>query len=96
MIHRDIATLNQLDKEIVYIDEITGDTLTGIVMKIEHIAPNIAFVYVASPYDAENKHKEGNLTYRDIIVFDAFGNESNGIIKDTVLGNYGKAVGIDN
>lgn len=95
MIHRDINTLGQLDKEIVYIDEITGDEVVGIVMKVEVISKDIAFVYVASPYKEQNNKVEGNIHYRDIIAFDSFGNENNGILKDTVLGNYGKAVGID-
>ena len=96
MIHRDIQTLNSLGNEVVYIDELTGETINGIVMKKEFIEPNICFVYVASPYKEQNKKQEGNMFYKDIIVFDPFPNEVNGILKDTVLGNYGKAVGVDN
>ena len=95
MIHRDINTLSSLQNELVYIDELTGDTITGIVMKKEMIGPNVCFIYVASPYQEQNTKQEGNMFYKDIVVFDDRPNEENGILKDTVLGNYGKAVGED-
>lgn len=88
MLHRDIATLDYNMKEIMYIDELTGETINGIVMKIEQVDKNTAFVYVASPYKDENTKQEDNFFFKDIIVFDNRPNEENGWYKDTILANY--------
>ena len=88
MLHRDIATLDQLGSEIMYIDELTGETVAGIVMRVERMDEHTAFVYVASPYKDENVKVEGNLQYKSIIVFDDRPNTINGWHQDTILGNY--------
>ena len=83
MLHRDIATLDPNMKEIMYIDELTGETINGVVMKIEYINPNAAFVYVD-----ENTKQEDGFMFKDIIVFDNRPNQENGWYKDTILANY--------
>ena len=70
MYHKNIKDITQLGQEIIYIDESTGQKLSGIVGRIEYLNENTAFVYVVSPYKDENIHLEGGFAYRDIIVFD--------------------------
>lgn len=70
MLHRHISTLNQLGGELIYNDQITGEPVTGVVGRIEYIAPNVAFVYIVSPYQDENRKEEDGFRYKDIMVFD--------------------------
>lgn len=92
MYHRDIKTLPNLGKELVYIDEFTREERTGIVMKVEQIEPNVVFVYIASTRKEENDKVEGTILYRDIFVFDDLPNEIGGFYKDTVLGEFSKYI----
>lgn len=92
MLVRDINTLPLLDKEIIYIDEKTGNKVSGIVMYKEIVNEHLAFVYVASPYKDENIHEDYGFKYKDIIIFDDKSNESNGWYRDSVLANYGKYI----
>ena len=92
MLVRDIKTLPMLGNEIIYIDEKTGNKVSGIVMYKEIVNEHLAFVYVASPYKDENTHKDYGFDYKDIIVFDDRGNDNNGWYRDTVLANYGKYI----
>ena len=88
MLHRHISLLKDLKPEVSYIDEITGEAITGIVVNVEHLSPECAFVYIASPYKDENDKIEGNIHYKDIMVFDNRSNTVEGWHLDTVLGNY--------
>lgn len=88
MLHRHISLLKDLKPEVSYIDEMTGEAITGIVVNVEHLSPECAFVYIASPYKDENDKIEGNIHYKDIIVFDNRSNTVEGWHLDTVLGNY--------
>ena len=92
---RDINTLPDLGNEIVYIDEITREERSGIVMYVERVSDKLAFVYVASPDKKENDKWEGSINYRDIITFDDKPININGWNRDTVMGEYGKYIGID-
>ena len=94
MILRRYNTLPQLTQEIKYLDPVTYEERVGIVQYIEHIEPQVAFVYVASPDKEENLHQDFNVFYRDIIVFDNYNNElEGGVYRDSILGMYGKFVG---
>jgi len=94
MIHRPYSQLQEVGKEVVYLDPLTMEQRTGIVMLIENIGPRVAFVYLASPYKEENVHKEGEMSFRDIMVFDDVPNEDpSGVYRDPILGQYGKLVG---
>ena len=88
MLHRHISLLKDLKPEVSYIDEMTGEAITGIVANVEHLSPECAFVYIASPYKDENDKVEGNIHYKDIMVFDNRSNTVEGWHLDTVLGNY--------
>lgn len=88
MLHRDIRTLQEVGREIIYIDELTGETINGIVAYIEQVDPYTAFVYIASPYKDENNKREGNILYKDIMVFDNRPNTIEGWHQDVILGNY--------
>ena len=88
MLHRHISLLKDLKPEVSYIDEMTGEAITGIVVNVEHLSPECAFVYIASPYKDENDKIEGNIYYKDIMVFDNRSNTVEGWHLDTVLGNY--------
>ena len=88
MLHRHISLLKDLKPEVSYIDEMTGESITGIVVNVEHLSPECAFVYIASPYKDENDKVEGNIHYKDIMVFDNRSNTVEGWHLDTVLGNY--------
>lgn len=93
MYHRNISTLPQLTQEVMYIDEITLEERVGIVMYIEQVNPELAFVYLASPYKKENIHEDFGVQYKDIMVFDNVPNEDeSGVYRDPVLGMYGKYV----
>lgn len=98
MIRRDINTLGKVGSEIIYIDELTEQKVTGAVSAIEVISHNLAFVYVTSPYKDENTKTEmvGDklITYKDIIVFDDKPNTMNKWHRDSILGQYGKYIGI--
>lgn len=94
MIHRNIEQLPILTNEIYYLDPITMDQKHGVVVFIEKLEENVAFVYVASDDIEENVHEDFGVRYRDIIVFDDYENENeDGSFKDPVLGMYGKKVG---
>lgn len=88
MLHRHISLLKDLKPEVSYIDEMTGEAIAGIVVNVEHLSPECAFVYIASPYKDENNKVEGNIHYKDIMVFDNRANTVEGWHLDTVLGNY--------
>ena len=88
MLHRHISLLKDLKPEVSYIDEMTGEAITGIVVNVEHLSPECAFVYIASPYKDENDKVEGNIHYKNIMVFDNRSNTVEGWHLDTVLGNY--------
>lgn len=88
MLHRHISLLKDLKPEVSYIDEMTGEAITGIVVNVEHLSSECAFVYIASPYKDENDKVEGNIHYKDIMVFDNRSNTVEGWHLDTVLGNY--------
>ena len=88
MLHRHISLLKDLKPEVSYIDEMTGEAITGIVVNVEHLSPECAFVYIASPYKDENDKVEGNIHYKDIMVFDNRSNTVEGWHLDTILGNY--------
>lgn len=88
MLHRHISLLKDLKPEVSYIDEMTGEAIMGIVVNVEHLSPECAFVYIASPYKDENDKVEGNIHYKDIMVFDNRSNTVEGWHLDTVLGNY--------
>lgn len=94
MLHRNINTLPQVTKEVIYLDEITLEEKVGIVMYIEQVNPELAFVYLASPHKEENIHEDFGVQYKDIMVFDNIPNEDeSGVYRDAVLGTYGKIVG---
>ena len=94
MYHRNISDLPQLTQEIMYLDQVTLEQKVGIVMYIEQLNPELAFVYVASPYKEENIHEDFGVLYKDIIVFDTLPNEDpSGVYRDPVLGMYGKYTG---
>lgn len=95
MYHRHIKDLPNITQEIMYLDEITLDQKVGIVMYIEQINPELAFVYLASPHKEENIHEDFGVFYKDIMVFDNIDNEDeSGVYRDPVLGMYGKYVGL--
>lgn len=96
MYHRHISELSKLTKEIIYLDEITFEERVGIVLKIEQLHPNLAFVYVASTRKEDNDKIEGNLQYRDIIVFDDKPNEIEWIYKDPVIGEFNNFIEKEN
>jgi hypothetical protein len=94
MYHRNIADLPQLTQEIMYLDQLTLEQKVGIVMYVEQVNPELAFVYVASPYKEENIHEDFGVLYKDIFVFDTLPNEDqSGVYRDPVLGMYGKYTG---
>ena len=84
MLHRDIRTINELSTEVVYNDPLTGEVLIGVVGKVEYLNENTAFVYLMSPYDEQNNKVEGNLRYRDIMVFDDRPENEHGWFKDAI------------
>lgn len=98
MYKRDLSTLPELGAEIIYLDELTGQQISGIVLYVEYLDEHTTFAYIASPYKDENNKEEildngMKLQYRDIIVFDDKPNTMHGWHRDTILGNYGKYVG---
>ena len=70
MYHRNIKDLDKLGAEIMYNDQITGESISAIVGKIEKVDAHTTFVYTVSPYDDENTHIDNGFRFRDIIVFD--------------------------
>ena len=70
MIFMDINKLKDLGSEIMYNDSLTGEVVTGIVARVDKEDENTAFAYIVSPYNDENDKIEGNLRYKEIIVFD--------------------------
>ena len=94
MYHRHINELPEITQEIMYLDEMTLEQKVGIVMYVEQVNPELAFVYLASPYKEENIHEDFGVRYKDIMVFDNIKNEDeSGAYRDSVLGMYGKYVG---
>lgn len=94
MYHRHINELPEITQEIMYLDEMTLEQKVGIVMYVEQVNPELAFVYLASPYKEENIHEDFGVRYKDIMVFDNIKNEDeSGVYRDSVLGMYGKYVG---
>lgn len=94
MIHRPYDQLEHVGKEVVYLDPLTLDKRTGIVVSIEQLGPRMAFVYLASPYKDENVHQENGMAFRDIMVFDDVPNEDeSGVYRDPIIGQYGKYTG---
>ena len=92
---RPYEALEQLGNEIVYIDEMSGEKRTGIVVGKERIGEKSVMVFVASPYDDENDKQEGIIKYRDIIMFDDIPNDINGWGRDPVIKEYGKYIGVE-
>lgn len=84
MYHYSYNDLQNLGNEIIYPDQYTGDIRSGIVLKVEHIAPRTAMVYVMSPYDEENDKLEEGFRFKDIMVFDDRPNEENGWYKNGI------------
>lgn len=85
MYHKSITELPEIyiNQQIMYLDDKDLSQRTGVVMNIEQVNENLAFVYVASLNKDENDKQEGTLFYRDIFVFDNLVNETEeGIIKD--------------
>ena len=70
MLHRDIKTITSLGTEIIYLDESTGEQVSGVVGRVEYVDNNTAFVYIVSPYKDENVHMEDGFAYKEIMVFD--------------------------
>lgn len=95
MYKRPLSALSELQDEIIYLDEITGDERTGIVVMKEQIADNAVMVLIASPYDDENIHEENGIKYKDIMVFDDISNDINGWGRDPIVKEYGKFVGLE-
>ena len=94
MYKRPYEALQYLGNEIVYIDEITGEKSSGIVVKKERLNDTAVMVYIASPYDDENIHDEGDgIRYKEIFMFDSVPNDINGWGRDAVLKEYGKYIG---
>lgn len=97
MIHRPYDQLQYVGNEVVYLDPLTIDKRTGIVMAVEHLSERVAFVYLASPYKNENIHQENGVAFRDIMVFDDVPNEDeSGVYRDHIIGQYGKYTGESN
>lgn len=86
MYRRNIAELNNLGKEIIYIDQLTQEKRSGIVMYVEEVDPNTYFAYIASPYKDENIHEDFGFKYRDIVVFDNIPNTIEGWDRDLMQG----------
>lgn len=70
MYHYNIQELDKLTTEIKYIDEVTEQECVGIVLHVERVSMDLAFVYVADPYKENNDKHEGDLHYKHIFVFD--------------------------
>lgn len=97
MIHRPYGQLEKVGKEVAYLDPLTLEPRTGIVVFVEHLSPRTAFVYLASPYKDENVHQENGASFRDIMVFDDILNEDeSGVYRDPIIGQYGKYTGESN
>ena len=56
MIHRSIYQIPELQDEIQWNDEITGELRSGIVGKVEYLDKTTAFVYVIDSFDLENRN----------------------------------------
>lgn len=109
MIHRSIYQIPELQDEIQWNDEITGELRSGVVSKVEYLDETTAFVYVIDSFDLENNKQiepqvgtPGQLgfipgfTYADIIVFDDKPNNMEGWARDSIKENYDKYTdGID-
>lgn len=96
MYKRPYESLSELGKEIIYIDQKTGETCSGLVVKKETIGDRAVMVFVASPYDDENVHDEGDgIRYKEIFMFDDVPNDIHGWGRDPILKEYGKYAGMD-
>ena len=102
MLHRSFDQLKELGNEIVYIDDKGMEERSGAVIKTDVDYENrIAFVYVKSFYEEENKYTDyfpngQPFKYRDIIVFDDRPESEHGWHKDPALANYGRYLDKDN
>lgn len=85
MYHKNIESIVDLGSEVIYVDESTGEKISGVVGRVEYLDSKTAFVYVVSPYDDENNHEEDGFRYRDIIVFDDKPESINGWHKNETL-----------
>lgn len=98
MIHRDIKTLPKLGNEVIYIDELTMEELSGVVAKVEYLDKDTALAFIVSPYKEKNDKEEPGVNgtpgfkYKDIICFDNLPNTIHGWNRDTVIGEYGKYI----
>jgi len=92
---RPYEALEKLGNEMMYIDELSGETRTGLVVGKERIGEKAVMVFVASPYDDENDKTEGMIKYRDIIMFDDMPIDVHGWGRDAVLKEYGKYIGVE-
>ena len=92
---RPYEALEQLGNEIIYIDQLSGEKRSGIVVGKEEIGERKVMVFVASPYDEENDKQEGIIRYRDIIMFDDIPNDINGWGRDPIIKEYGKYIGVE-
>lgn len=92
---RPLSALNELKDEIIYIDQISGEQRSGIVVLKEQISDSAVMVLIASPYSDENIHDENGIKYKDIMIFDNISNDINGWGRDPVVKEYGKYVGLD-
>ena len=90
---RPYEALEQLGNEIVYLDEMSGEKRTGLVVGKKRIGEKAVMVFIASPYDNENDKQEGMIRYRDIFMFDDLPNDINGWGRDSILKNFGKFIG---
>jgi len=85
MLHANIKNLDKLGNEIIYNDPLTGEVISGIIGKIEREAPNLAFVYIISPYEEENDKVEGVFKFKDIMVFDDRPDTEHGWHKNSII-----------
>lgn len=89
MLHKHISQLKDVGSEIMYNDPITGEVVSGLIGRIDREGGNVAFVYIISPYDDENDKIEpidekSVFKYKDIMVFDEFGEEMEGWMRDPI------------
>ena len=92
---RPYEALEQLGNEIIYLDQITGQKRSGIIVGKERLSPTEVMVLVASPYDNENDKTEGIIRYRDIFMFADIPNDVHGWGRDPIIKEYGKYIGVE-
>ena len=86
MLHKHISQLKEVWNEIIYNDPVSGEVVSGVIGRIDREG-NVAFVYIISPYDDENDKIEPIderriFKYKDIMIFDEFGEEMEGWMRD--------------